>query len=448
MPKARRLRDARDGVYSDPVTYRKILRVLIVGFSAVIVLLMAAGFIGLKGAQLMRETSAEVVHNGLVTTRLIDELQREQDTLNATFYKLSRGPELSERERLLSQLDDADQAVERILAEAVGTEQAELWTELSTAVRGFSSEARRLLVRKNVPTYTSRDLLRRHEEVTAIVGKMVASNYSRTLTAQALIDRRSARLVQESFALLGGCLLLALVCAIFTVRITTQLFRKMEQQSSDLARVTWHMLESQETTARRFSHELHDELGQSLTAIKANVTALDSAVPPDPARLEDCRRLIDEAIQNVRELSHLLRPTILDDFGLDAGIRWLSEGFGQRTGIEVDYKSNFQGRLADQTETHLFRIVQEALTNVARHSGATRVAIELERNGTRVHLTVKDNGHGFQSNGAPSDKPGLGLVGMRARAESVGGELQIRSNDGVALDLWAPLSATNRESAN
>jgi signal transduction histidine kinase len=427
-------------VYSDPVTYRKILRVLVVGFSAVIVLLLAAGSIGLKSAQLIQENSAEIVHDGLVTTRLIDELQREQDTLNAAFYKLSRGPELSERERLLAQLDEADQAVERIVAEASGTPQAELWGQLSTAVQGFSSEARRLLVRKNVPTYTSRGLLRRHEEVTAIVGKMIANNYTRTLAAQSRMDERSAQLLKESLGLLGGCLLLALVCAIFTVRITTQLFRRMEQQSSDLARVTWHMLESQETAARRFSHELHDELGQSLTAIKANVTALDPAAPPDPARLEDCRRLIDEAIQNVRELSHLLRPTILDDFGLDAGIRWLSERFGQRTGIEVDYRSSFHERLADQTETHLFRIVQEALTNVARHSGATHVAIELERNGNRVHLTVKDNGHGF--NGERS--AGLGLVGMRARAQSVGGELQINSSDGVAVDLWVPLvEATN-----
>jgi len=101
----------------------------------------------------------------------------------------------------------------------------------------------------------------------------------------------------------------------------------------------------------------------------------------------------------------------------------------------VDYRSSFQERLADQTETHLFRIVQEALTNVARHSGATRIAISLERNGSRVHLTVKDNGRGFQGNG----NSGLGLVGMRARAESVGGELQINSSDGVAVDLWAPL---------
>jgi signal transduction histidine kinase len=406
--------------------------------------LIAAGSIGLKSAQLIQENSAEIVHNGLVTTRLIDELQREQDTLNAAFYKLSRGTELTERERLLAQLDEADQAVERIVTEAAGTPQAELWRQLSVAVKGFSSEARRLLLRKNVPVATSRDLLRRHEEVTTIVGKMVAGNYSRTLAAQSRIDERSAQLLRESLGLLSGCLLLALVCSIFTVRITTQLFRKMEQQSSDLARVTWHMLESQETAARRFSHELHDELGQSLTAIKANVAALDPTAPPDPARLEDCRLLIDEAIQNVRELSHLLRPTILDDFGLDAGIRWLTERFGQRTGIEIDYRSDFHERLADQIETHLFRIVQEALTNVARHSGATRVAIQLERSGSRVHLTVKDNGHGFQGNGASSNKSGLGLVGMRARAESVGGELQISSSDGVAVDLWAPLqSATN-----
>jgi len=422
-------------VYSKPVTYRKLLRVLVVGFSAVIALLMAAGFIGLESAQLIRENSAEIVHNGLVTTRLIDELQREQDTLNAAFYKLSRGPELSERERLLSQLDDADQAVEHIVTEAAGTPQAELWRQLSTAVQGFSSEARRLLVRKNVPNYTSRDLLRHHEEVTTIVAKMVANNFTRTLTAQSRLDQRSSQLVRESLALLGGCLLLALLCAILTVRITAQIFRGMEQQSSELARVTWRMLESQETAARRFSHELHDELGQSLTAIKANVSALDAGTPPDPQRLEDCRRLIDEAIQNVRELSHLLRPTILDDFGLDASIRWLAERFGQRTGIEIDYQSSFHERLSDDTETHLFRIVQEALTNVARHSGATRVTVRLAGASDRVHLTIKDNGRGLNGTG-PS---GLGLVGMRARAQSVGGEIEINSNNGVSIDLWAPL---------
>ena len=86
--------------------------------------------------------------------------------------------------------------------------------------------------------------------------------------------------------------------------------------------------------------------------------------------LEDCLHLVDEAIGNVRQMSQLLRPTILDDFGLEAGLRWLGEGFAARTGIEANFDSSFSGRLPDETETHLFRIAQEALTNVARHSGA------------------------------------------------------------------------------
>ena len=106
----------------------------------------------------------------------------------------------------------------------------------------------------------------------------------------------------------------------------------------------------------------------------------------------------------------------------------------------MDYQSNFNDRLVrDGTETHLFRIVQEALTNVARHSGATRVDIKLQRNSDRIHLTLTDNGHGFQS--LPNG--GLGLVGMRARAQSVGGELEIRSQDGVAIELWAPHGLRN-----
>jgi signal transduction histidine kinase len=244
--------------------------------------------------------------------------------------------------------------------------------------------------------------------------------------------------------LLTGCLLAALICASLTVRITAQLFHKMEWQTGELSRVSWRLLETQETTARRFSHELHDELGQSLTAIKANLGALAPGDSAEARRIEDCRKLIDEAIRNVRELSQLLRPTILDDFGLDASLRWLVERFTERTGIEVDYRSSFTDRLADETETHLFRIVQEALTNAARHSGATRMSIHLRREDERVCLSLSDNGRGIETKDEQFFS-GMGMIGMRARARSAGGELTVRTRpgDGVSIEAWAPLAGSN-----
>jgi hypothetical protein len=115
--------------------------VLVMGFSAVIVLLLAAGFTGVKNAQLIEESAGALVRNQLVTTRLIEELQREQDTVNAAFYKISSDPEATDRDRLLSQLDGADKAIQRMLQEMSGTVEEPLWRDLSRATVEFSSEA-------------------------------------------------------------------------------------------------------------------------------------------------------------------------------------------------------------------------------------------------------------------------------------------------------------------
>jgi signal transduction histidine kinase len=206
------------------------------------------------------------------------------------------------------------------------------------------------------------------------------------------------------------------------------------------------MLEDQEATARRFSHELHDELGQSLTAIRTNLSAMsasgDDGAPPtsqSSARLADCIHLVDEAISNVRQMSQLLRPTILDDFGLEAGLRWLAEGFAMRTGIEVTVDSNYSGRLPDETETHLFRIAQEALTNIARHARAQHVQVKLAGNGQDIRLTIQDDGCGLS--GASTSGRGLGLIGMRARARSAGGDVTVHSRpgQGVLIEVRVPL---------
>jgi signal transduction histidine kinase len=411
---------------------RTLLRVLVAGFAVVIALLAAAAVIGVQNARSITASTAVLVADQLTVTRLLDEVEREQEALNAVFYRMSRAPEKVDRAKVLAALDEAGGQVAILVQHARGGPDEAAWNELERAVIDFSTEARQLLNGRKAPGFSSRDLFMRHEEVTSVVAHLADLSYARAADTRRRVDAHTDSIVTESALLIGGCLLVALVSAIVTVRIAARVFRQMEAQASELSRVSFRMLETQEATARRFSHELHDELGGSLTAIKTNLT---NAEP----NIEDSIKLIDDAIDNVRTLSQLLRPTILDDFGLDAGIRWLADRFSERTNLDVDYRSHFDGRLADETETHLFRIVQEAFTNIARHANASRVAIFLRAENGSIKLTISDNGRGLIQ--AAPEHTGMGLTGMTARARSAGGDCTISSTPGggVTIDVTAPM---------
>jgi signal transduction histidine kinase len=427
------------------ITHKNIFRVLAAGFGLVILLLLAAAFVGVRNIQSIQQNAASLVRDQDVTNRLIDELHAQQTSLYDVFSILARDPDSVDYDRIMAQLDEADRDIGRISAEGAQTPEHRLWQRLNQTSTDFSREARRLLTSENVQTYASVDLFRYHEAFITVVARLIEAEYRKASAAQAQIDRRSSRLLSASAFFAGGSLLLAVAFAAITLRMAVQLIRGMEWQTAELARVSWHMLEDQEATARRFSHELHDELGQSLTAVKANLASLESS-----PRTADCLRLVDDAIGNVRQMSQLLRPTILDDFGLEAGLRWLAEGFTTRTGIEVAVESAYSGRLPDETETHLFRIAQEALTNVARHSGAKHVKIVLtaeapatakRRHGeNQIELRVEDDGRGLPEAAAKGLR-GLGLIGIRARARSMGGEADIRSKvgSGVVIKVRAPI---------
>lgn len=256
------------------------------------------------------------------------------------------------------------------------------------------------------------------------------------------IEKRTQE-IRYATALSGLCLLLAITCAVITIRLTGRSIRKIEEQSSELAHVSWQMLQGQEASARRFSHELHDELGQGLAVLKANLQSINSTNLE--AKRADCVSIAEEAIGNVREISQLLRPVILDDFGLDASLRWLCERFGERTGIYIYFHSNFNSRLQDEVETHLFRIAQEALTNIARHSEATTVKVRLVRSDNQITLSIEDDGKGFRD----SRRVGTGLIGMKARAQQIGGKIQIEKDRtvGFAIQVSAPVVSSENNHA-
>src|SRR5262249_39578405 len=375
-----------------PITRNTILKVMAGGVSPFILLLVAAAFEAIESIQSIQSSVARLEEERTVTTRLIEEIQGEQAALSAVFYKLSRDPQSVDRDGILAELDSTDQRIEHMSSEIAGTQEEAQWRELETASGAFATEARRLLSQEDSTTLFPQNLFHRHDQVISIVARLVADTNRSELEVQNQIAGRVKSLLQRSSILLGACLLLALGCSFLTVRITTGLFHQMQDQANELGRVSWHMLQTQETVARRFSHELHDELGQSLAALKANLRALTPGNPSDANRLADSTELVDEAIRNVRELSQLLRPTVLDDFGLDASLRWLADRFTQRTGITVHYNSDFRARLAEQSETHLYRIAQEALTNVARHSGAHEVWMRLAATGPEILFEIRDDG--------------------------------------------------------
>jgi signal transduction histidine kinase len=421
-----------------PITHRNIFLVLIAGFGLVIVFLLAAAVVGIRNIRSIQENAADIVREQTVTNRLIGELQHQQTSLSEVFSVLARDPDSVNYDQIMSQLEGADRDINRISSEGAGTAERELWARLQRASLAFSAEARRLLSDEHAPTYRTIELFRDHEAFVSVIARLIAGEYGKANVAQGQINRRSSRLLEASFLFASTSVLLALIFAAITVRMVARLIRRMDEQTAELGRVSWHMLEDQEATARRFSHELHDELGQGLTAIKTNLAALESD-GANGGRLADCLRLVDEAIGNVRQMSQLLRPTILDDFGLEAGLRWLSEGFSTRTGIAVELQSNDPGRLPDETETHLYRIAQEALTNVARHSGAKHVRMNLESRGGEIHLSIHDDGQGLPA--APVNGGGMGMIGMRARARSAGGDVSVHSRPGagVLIEVRAPI---------
>jgi signal transduction histidine kinase len=421
------------------ITHQNIFRVLIAGFSLVILLLVAAAIVSIRNIQSIQRNADSLLREQSLSNRLIDELHSQQTTLSEVFSVLARDPDSVDYYKIMSQLDEADRDIARISSEGAHTDESDLWQRLNRSSLDFSREARRILAAEAPETFSSIDLFRFHGAFTSIVARLLEAEYRKLNDAQAQIEQRTSRLSGISLIFSAASVALALIFAVFTVRLVSQLIRQMESQTAELGRVSWHMLEDQEATARRFSHELHDELGQSLTAVKTNLTALASADAPPNPRLDDCLHLVDEAIGNVRQMSQLLRPTILDDFGLEAGLRWLAEGFSARTGIDVQVESTSSGRLPDDTETHLFRIAQEALTNIARHASAKRVTIKLESKLSEICLSIQDDGRGLATT-QPKGR-GLGMIGMRARARSAGGDVNVRSRpgEGVLIEVRVPL---------
>jgi two-component system NarL family sensor kinase len=220
----------------------------------------------------------------------------------------------------------------------------------------------------------------------------------------------------------------------------------VEQRTAALRRLSVKLLRVQDDERRRIARELHDSLGQDLTAAKISLDMLAQEHTADSKYLRDARALVDRSISDTRTLSHLLHPPLLDEAGFLSAAKWYVDGFGQRSGITTKLDlPNQVDRLPRRTEIALFRIMQEALTNVHRHSGSRAVDVSVTVSDFVVVLKVQDFGKGISREVLDrlwkSGNVGVGLAGIRERLKELGGFLEIESNlEGAMLKATIPVS--------
>lgn len=219
---------------------------------------------------------------------------------------------------------------------------------------------------------------------------------------------------------------------------------KIEKQKKMLHKLNSKILKTQEEERRNISRDLHDDLGQHLTAISINLAAIKNNIkendnPTTMERLEDSLKSVDVISKRIHDMVHELRPAILDDLGLIKTIKWYIKQFRRRTGISVSLNiSDFKKRLDPELEIALYRIIQEALNNVAKHAEAGKVDITIIKDIHKLKILIKDNGKGFDStllNTNPLENSGMGIPGMRERLLGVNGKLKIDSKHGFGTKL-------------
>jgi signal transduction histidine kinase len=251
----------------------------------------------------------------------------------------------------------------------------------------------------------------------------------------------------------GGLLSSALLSGMFyslassrsrAVEIANEITRDLRNSTEQIQAMSRRLVDMQESERRQFSRELHDRVGQNLTALSINLDIMRSQVPENGnnalrTRIDDAATLLESTANSIENVMSELRPPMLDDYGLLPALQWYATEFHRRTGIRVKVDGDEQmKRLPQTSEIALFRIAQEALNNVAKHAHANRVEIGLVRSKTELIMSVTDDGIGLDSSVQTSARrrPGLGMVTMRERTQAVDGRFAI----GAAPDRGTRIS--------
>jgi signal transduction histidine kinase len=363
-------------------------------------------------------------------------------------------------------LEDSCHAADQALAQYVpvmGTPaEREQIAQLRWEVADFRTSMLQVLAPDTQRSRDARTLLRteivpRREVVIRVSEQVQALNRSafvRQQTDSAEMYRVSQRRTWQTLGFaLAASLGIGLLATLYAARLEERLRRRRladAQHALELQGLSAKLIRAQEEERRSIARELHDEVGQVLSTIKVELAVAQHAIESTGGAshlLDDARSVTDGALATVRDLSQLLHPALLDDLGLASAVDWYLRGFGKRHGLQVDVLSDrMDERFSRETETSAFRIIQEALTNVANHARARTCRVYLQRLPNTVLITVEDDGAGFDpaTTQGTDGRRGLGLISIRERVAELHGTLRLESAPGKGTRLTVEVPARAR----
>lgn len=280
-------------------------------------------------------------------------------------------------------------------------------------------------------------------EISEVVARLLVLNDEAQVEATETINQTYEDVKLDIVVITAILFLLAVGTGLYTFKANRKTFARLRHlaeqlhvQSGQLRKLSWKLIDVQEETLRHVARDLHDEFGQILTAIGIMLNRAErNNAKPDGMLINDLgsvKVVVEDTLEKVRDQSQMFRPGILDDFGIVQALDWFTRQFSRQAGIPVHFSGEVtEGRIHPDEAIHLYRIVQEALSNVARHSKATQAWVAMEDRGGLLYVEIRDDGVGFDA-GKLADRShdGFGLMGMRERAEHLSGRFNLESAPG------------------
>jgi signal transduction histidine kinase len=331
-------------------------------------------------------------------------------------------------DRIHADLDDALKVEEALSGAAPTTDQRHF---LFQALNQFWDASKRMFTQAKYDEGLAREQIRdtlqpRQAALSSAVSRLLVQNNEAEELAAGGIAEIYRRVQRQLYFFLAGILLAIVLTSLYLIRNNRRLFTQVEELSTQRSDLAQKLIATQESTLRHISRELHDEFGQVLTAIGSLLRRTDKQIPADSpvhGDLQEVREIAQTTLNNIRSLSQALHPVLLDEAGLESTMDWYIPTVERQTGLVLHYEKSGQSfPIGASAGVQIYRVVQEALNNISRHSGAKEAWVRLRFLSEELEMEVEDHGKGLPP---VEGQTGIGLVAMRERAEILGGEISV-----------------------